>query len=423
MRWIDAMKNSENPNHLVRPSVIIVVTVLLMFASPILADTCIDCHSEMGDEVASKFSNDVHNMAGLSCAGCHGGDPASDDQDIAMNAKNGFVGSPNELQIPEFCGKCHSDPVFMRKYNPSLQTDQLEKYWTSYHGELNKKGDKKAAQCVSCHGVHEIRPPSDPRSKVYARNVPETCAHCHANADYMAKYKIETNQFDDYSSSVHGVALLEKNDLGAPACNDCHGNHAAMPPGITSIGRVCFQCHLAEGELYLRSPHKEGFDDLGVAECSFCHGHHAVHILTDANIGIQDSSICLDCHSKGDAGYEAAGTMKSEILKLKTKYLAADTLIAEAARKGIEVSDEQFELRNVRQSLINLRKLVHTFNPDSIVTSTEASMKSADEVYQAGIRSMAEVKKRRIGFVIFSIITIILAGILYIIVRKRTSYH
>ncbi|MBU0520407.1 cytochrome c3 family protein [bacterium] len=408
---------------IVRTSFIVMAAATLILPVRGFADSCLDCHLELEDEAALSFKVDVHNIDGVSCAGCHGGDPASDDQEIAMDSRNGFVGAPNPLEIPQFCGKCHSDPAYMRQYNPSLATDQVDKYWTSHHGKLNRSGDEKAAQCSSCHGVHEMRPPSDPRSMVYSKNVPQTCSECHADADYMAKYQISVSQFQDYQGSVHGVALLEKNDLGAPACNDCHGNHAAMPPGISSIGRVCFQCHLAEGELFSQSPHKVGFDELGVPECAFCHGHHAVHALTDENIGVEQPSICLQCHSEGEAGYEAASTMKNEIIKLKKKYEDAETLIADAARKGIEVSDEQFELRNVRQSLINLRKLIHAFNPDSVVTTTESAMEAANEVYLAGVQSTEEVKTRRTGFLIFSVITLILVAILYVIVRKKTSYH
>lgn len=388
-----------------------------------LDNTCLSCHLELGDELgeaAQVFSSDVHNIEGVSCAGCHGGDPAQEDAELAMSSAKGFIGKPSVLQIPAFCGRCHSDPVYMRRYNPSLSTDQLEKYWTSRHGELNRKGDKKVAQCVSCHSVHEIHPATDPRSAVHPKNVPRTCAHCHADPGYMASYKIPTNQFDEYRSSVHGVALLEKNDLGAPACNDCHGNHAAVPPGVSSIGRVCFQCHLAEGELFIDSPHKNAFDELGVPECAFCHGHHTVRILSDQHLGVMTPSVCIECHSEGEAGYEAAGSMSAAIIALKERYQAAKTLIDEAERKGVEVSDEQFKLLSVRQSLINVRTLIHSFDPGRVTASTREAMKSADEVYQAGVRSVEEVKKRRTGFIVFSIVTIFLVIVIYVRLRQRS---
>ncbi len=70
---------------------------------------------------------------------------------------------PEPADIPQFCGRCHGDPQYMRNFNPTLPVDQLTKYRTSRHGELLLgAGDPKPAQCVSCHGVHDIRQVSDP---------------------------------------------------------------------------------------------------------------------------------------------------------------------------------------------------------------------------------------------------------------------
>ena len=144
----------------------------------------------------------------------------------------------------------------MRGFNPSLPTDQLSKYKESQHGILLlQEKDSKAAQCVSCHGVHGIRGPKSRQSKVHPQAIPETCGHCHADAKYMAGYKkddgtpLPTDQLEKYKQSVHGKALLEKGDLGAPACNSCHGNHAAMPPKVSS--RLAGLPHLPFAERHL----------------------------------------------------------------------------------------------------------------------------------------------------------------------------
>ncbi|MBI3949083.1 MAG: hypothetical protein HY314_01305 [Acidobacteria bacterium] len=45
-------------------------------------DTCVECHTQMGDELAApvtEMQNDVHHRRGLSCADCHGGDPSQSD--------------------------------------------------------------------------------------------------------------------------------------------------------------------------------------------------------------------------------------------------------------------------------------------------------------------------------------------------------
>ena len=385
-------------------------------------NSCLNCHAELEDDLlqpALLIEDDIHQAAGLSCAGCHGGDASSDDPDIAMSPQSGFVGAPDELKIPQFCGKCHSDPAFQRNFNPSLPTDQLLKYRTSHHGQLNKKGDRKAAQCVSCHGVHNIKKANDPRSKVYFNNVPSTCAICHADKEYMKTYDIPTDQLELYRESSHGIALLERNDSGAPACNDCHGNHAAMPPGVSAIGRVCYQCHPAEGELFLASFHSEIFDMLEEAECVFCHENHKVIHPEDEWIAVgNEESLCIKCHSQGDKGYDSASLMNKSIGELRSKYEESHGFIEMAEAKGVEVSDEKFDLIAVRNSLVNIRKLVHTFDADTMHSLSLEAMKDADKLHQAGVAALNEVKHRRTGFYIFSLITLILLTALVLKIKS-----
>ena len=83
----------------------------------------------------------------------------------------------------------------------------------------------------------------------------------------MKEYDIPTNQYEEFTKSVHGVDLLEKHDLSAPACNSCHGNHGAIPPGVESISEVCGTCHALNAELFQASPHKKAFDEHNYPEC------------------------------------------------------------------------------------------------------------------------------------------------------------
>src|SRR5271166_4438248 len=163
-------------------------------------NSCLDCHSALPDPLGvsqEKFSQDIHTQKGLTCASCHGGDPANDDADKAMSRKSGWKGKIDREQVPELCGSCHSDPAYMRQFNPSLRTDQFSQYKTSVHGKRFATGDSKVAVCTDCHSVHDLRAPSDPRSTVNPINVADTCSRCHADAGYMSTYKIPTNQFAD----------------------------------------------------------------------------------------------------------------------------------------------------------------------------------------------------------------------------------
>src|ERR1051325_4367258 len=159
----------------------------------------------------------------------------------------------------------------MRRYNPQIRVDQFAEYQTSVHGMRGAKGDENVATCTSCHSVHDIRPVHDPKSPVYPTQVAATCAKCHADPMRMAPYKIPTDQYDKFTKSVHGNALLVSHDLAAPACNDCHGNHGARPPGVDSVPSICAQCHRQERDLFAKSPHAKPFQDLGLAGCVVCH--------------------------------------------------------------------------------------------------------------------------------------------------------
>src|SRR6185503_16902167 len=226
------------------------LSVLFVIVVPSAAQqrsSCIECHIKLEDPrlsaPAKLFDNDIHRGRGLSCNDCHGGDPNTDTKEAAKDPRKGYLGKPQTLDIPAYCGKCHSDANLMKQFNPSLRVDQEREYYTSVHGKLLKTGETRVATCISCHSVHGIRAINDPLSAVYPSNVAETCSKCHASADYMRGLGIPSDQYEKYKTSVHAQALYEKQDLSAPTCNDCHGNHGATPPGIASVANVCGQCH------------------------------------------------------------------------------------------------------------------------------------------------------------------------------------
>jgi cytochrome b subunit of formate dehydrogenase len=57
--------------------------------------------------------------------------------------------------------------------------NRVTSYFDSYHGLAAEGGSVIAANCSSCHGVHDILPSSDPRSSVNRANLDATCGKCH----------------------------------------------------------------------------------------------------------------------------------------------------------------------------------------------------------------------------------------------------
>lgn len=383
-------------------------------------NSCVDCHSKLDGklaEPASKFAGDIHRSRGLSCNDCHGGDPTKNDKAAAKSVATGYLGTPKGTEILAFCGKCHSDAGVMKRFNPSLRVDQVQEYLTSVHGRRLKEGDTKVATCVSCHGVHGIRSAKDPLSSVYPLKVAETCAQCHSKADYMAEYKIAHNQFDLYRKSVHAKALFEDQDLSAPSCNDCHGNHGAAPPGVTSVANVCGQCHSRQAELFQQSPHKSAFDRSGFAECAKCHSNHQVLEPTDAMVGVGKGSLCISCHSN-DKGFQVAKDIHSNMTGLKTNIQKAEELLHSAERAGMEVSRPLFELQEANDALTQARVLVHTVSPEEVAKATKPGEQVALKSIKAGEDAFSELSFRRQGLAVSLIFIGFLAVLVYLKIRQ-----
>jgi hypothetical protein len=335
------------------------------------------CHAKA--EVAGEASpaivehekSGAHAAAGLSCHDCHGGnpDPSLAESLEAMDEKyaaNPFRGAPKRAEIPAFCGRCHSDPAVMKRFKPGARVDQEREYWTSRHGELLKQGDVKVATCVDCHGTHGILPPADVASPVHPRRVADTCSGCHSDQARMAAYRLADgrplpiDQYARWRRSVHAEFLLEREDLSAPTCNDCHGNHGAQPPGLESVAFVCGQCHAREAELFRASPKKEAFEShadlmagageagcgdcheqpqarlrrtISFTECATCHGNHGIARATVAMLSPLPDTPCEFCHEPAGSGGELIEA--SQRVQRRYESMRKD-LLERAAAKGLQ---------------------------------------------------------------------------------------
>lgn len=148
--------------------------------------TCGACH----ELVFSEYEASVHGREALAgnvdsplCVDCHGehGIVSPEDRDSPVFGKN----------IPDTCSACHARPEIMKKYG--ISEDKITTFIDSLHGIAVGFGSKAAANCSSCHGVHNILPASDPLSRVNPANLRSTCgqANCHPNMpEKIAQSKI-----------------------------------------------------------------------------------------------------------------------------------------------------------------------------------------------------------------------------------------
>jgi predicted CXXCH cytochrome family protein len=376
-------------------------------AQPAPAATgCLTCHRDLASpELAAPARafalTDVHRDHGFTCVDCHGGDPAAADKTAAKAASTGFRGRPAGATVIAVCSRCHSDAALMRKYAPRQRVDQAAEYATSVHGQRLSKGDTKVATCVSCHGAHGVRLVGDAQSPVYPLNVAATCSKCHSDRTYMAGYTragapLPTDQAERYMRSVHHEALAVRNDLSAPACNDCHGNHGAVPPGVDAIANVCGTCHTVFATKFALSTHSQIFD----RGCVECHGNHDIAEPTDAMLGTDKDALCGTCHSEGDSGHRAAMAMRGGLDRLKAAISHSQEQLDRVENAGIDMGDHALTLREAANHLTLARTEMHAFDAaavDAVLAEGLALTARVDAAAAAGRR---EVSYRRTGLAV-----------------------
>ncbi len=109
-------------------------------------------------------------------------------------------------KVAQICSRCHDDMALSRQYG--FLPNRMKTYAQSYHGTASKFGSIRVANCASCHGFHDIRDVTDPKSSIYPANLPQTCGKCHPGATkHFAEGKIHnvaaaTSDFKDKSPHI-----------------------------------------------------------------------------------------------------------------------------------------------------------------------------------------------------------------------------
>jgi cytochrome b subunit of formate dehydrogenase len=260
-------------------------------------DLCLMCHQNrelfQGNPRADQLAIDpatlqasVHGRANLLCTDCHRG-----------------VEFPHPATPPKpDCSACHEA--------------QVTQHAASLHGRAAARGDELAPGCADCHGTHDIKPRSDPRSRTYVFNIPLLCGECHHEGSPVSRLRDipETQILENYSESIHGEGLFRRGLAVTAVCTSCHTSHYILPHtdprssiSERNVARTCTQCHaliesvhrqVIEGKLWETEPNK-------IPVCVDCHSPHRVRrVFYDAGTANQD---CFRCHGDPDLSTDRNG--------------------------------------------------------------------------------------------------------------------
>lgn len=246
------------------------IPVFLLLSFPVTAKAidCYSCHGQQGMPGyvnKTEFGESVHGK--FSCNDCH--------LDVTAYP-HGKVSKVN-------CGICH----FLG--TEGAPTAQALQYKMSVHGKAVQEGNPKAPICQTCHGSHYIFPSSDERSNTYRLKIPALCSRCHPS------------EYEAYVKSMHGEQLLDKKNMGAATCFDCHLEHRTPnvnePQWKLALINECGTCHPEKLDTYRKTYHGK-VTELGyttVAKCADCHGSHNILPPSDPGSTLSRGNIVATC--------------------------------------------------------------------------------------------------------------------------------
>ncbi len=269
-------------------------------------ERCLTCHGD--EKVKTDVRDDgtpvkifVHRQqiqesvhGELSCTDCH----TTIDRVPHRKAPRVVVG----------CIECHQETWEKFKDDPAgkhkrlkIVNEQVESYTHSIHAQPSKLDQSHTnATCYDCHDAHNVGELGSIQREEKRLKNPEVCGRCHEE------------QLKEYRTSVHGKAVLEKQDSKSAVCSDCHTTHAIDSPETDkaklAITKNCGSCHEEAERTYFDSYHGQvhrlGYTN--TAKCHDCHGSHKIQGKDDPTSEIHANNRlenCRVCHKEANDNF------------------------------------------------------------------------------------------------------------------------
>jgi len=163
-------------------------------------ETCGKCHTA----VETTFMDSTHGKAiargngqAPVCTDCHG------IHSIKSHVDPNSPASEQNLS-KDTCARCHQGVRLSQEFG--VPGNRVSSYFDSYHGLATEGGSVVAANCSSCHGVHNILPSSDPHSTINKANLDATCGKCHKGV--TQKFTLTKVHMDGAESKDTGTIVV-----------------------------------------------------------------------------------------------------------------------------------------------------------------------------------------------------------------------
>jgi hypothetical protein len=131
----------------------------------------LECHEDIIRKKATdnfqQWSDSGHSAYYVTCDACHGGNPRAKTEAEAHASMKGINDSNSSIyfkNIPETCGKCH--------------TEELDHFKNTMHYQ-RLQSESRAPSCVTCHKPHTFR-------VLKASELVPLCSVCHNPVDQIA---------------------------------------------------------------------------------------------------------------------------------------------------------------------------------------------------------------------------------------------
>jgi len=267
---------------------------------------CLGCHADSEQQLETQDANSKTRVlpviepdrlaqsvhGDLACTTCH----TNILSKFGPHKKSGAAKPNCETCHLEQWEKAKQENLTKEKARLGIVAQNIEAYRNSFHARPNADDPSRPnASCNDCHAAHYFNVPPQGTSKrtQWHLTIPKVCGTCHEE------------QLDAYAGSVHGKEVLEKNNVKAATCTDCHTSHdiASTMQTATKLAIIenCGYCHqdnlTTYGDTYHGQVTKLGY--AYTAKCYDCHGNHEIARVDDPKSKVHPDNrleTCRQCH-------------------------------------------------------------------------------------------------------------------------------